>query len=271
MAHLSLRLRQAGALLSALALAAAPAAAITIPALDAGFVTVAGGSAKGDGTVTAVAKYNYSVGFELHYGTGALGSPLSPMLRRNYFVFDLSALSGTITSATLLLWAGKLESADSSELYGLKEITDMATALGLGSALAAGTSVTEFSSPSSPLVLAAASLYGKIGDGPLILGSLAITHAMDDTFISIAFTPGGLGYLNGFVGAKVMLGGLVGSVLPPAFPQQPFGFTGPDIVAGDITTPKLVLGLVPEPAALWQLLVGLLVLAALAQRWPRRR
>ena len=51
-----------------------PAVGILVPASDAGFVTEAGGSAKGDGTVSGAesATYNYSVGRELHYSSGAL-------------------------------------------------------------------------------------------------------------------------------------------------------------------------------------------------------
>jgi len=38
---------------------------ITMDALDSGFVTEMGGSAKGDGTIIGAATYNYSVGQEL--------------------------------------------------------------------------------------------------------------------------------------------------------------------------------------------------------------
>ena len=84
--------------------------------------------------------------------------------------------------------------------------------------------------------------------------------------ISITFTPAGLGILNGHVGGKIILGGLVGSVVPPAFPQQPFGFTGPDIPGGDLSTPMLSLSMVPTPAAPWQWLLGLAAVAATLHR-----
>ena len=61
-------------LLAVWSLAAAGRAEIVVlDATDAGFVTVMGGSAKGDATLAPSAKYNYSVGRELHYATGALG------------------------------------------------------------------------------------------------------------------------------------------------------------------------------------------------------
>ena len=64
----------------------APAVVVTLDAIDAGFVTEAGGSAKGDGTLVAGATFNYSVGRELHFVDGSLGmppgtTPIAPMDR----------------------------------------------------------------------------------------------------------------------------------------------------------------------------------------------
>ncbi len=42
-------------------------------------------------------------------------------------------------------------------------------------------------------------------------------------------------------GGLVLLGGSVSSVVLPGTPQQPFGFTGPDIPGGDPLTPTLTL------------------------------
>ncbi len=100
----------------------ANAVAVTLSAVDSGFVTSAGGSAKGDGTLAVGATYNYSVGYELHYATGALGmppgsTPLAAMDKNNYFVFDLSSLGAPILTATLLLPAGTLESVDGVETF----------------------------------------------------------------------------------------------------------------------------------------------------------
>ena len=245
----------------------ASAATVTVSASDAGFVTEAGGSAKGDATVTPGAKYNYSAGFELHYGTGALGAPLAPMMRRNYFVFDLSAVTTPVSAATLRLWTGTLETADAFEFYALHEITDMPAALALTAALAGGALVSEFDSPSDPLVMSAALLYGKLADGPTTLGALGLTTAMNDSFADTVLTPAGVGVLNSFLGAKLVLSGLVPSAVPPAFPQQPFGFTGPDIPAGDAKTPMLLMSVVPEPSMLALALQGgLALLGGLALR-----
>jgi hypothetical protein len=240
------------------------ARAVVITASDSGFVTEMGGSSKGDATLAPSAKYNYSVGFEEHYATGDLGPTFAPMFRRNYFVFDLTGVA-TITSGTLTLWAGTYESGDATESFGLFDSTDPAGAKGLATALLTGTSTSDFDDPGDPLVGAAATLYTKLADGPMFLGGLVISAAADDSYIDIAFTSAGLGYLNTFLGTSVILGGKVPTAVPPSFPQQPFGFTGPDIPGGDPKTPKLTLSTIPEPSA------GLLVLAGGALAFSRRR
>ncbi|MBL8349119.1 MAG: PEP-CTERM sorting domain-containing protein [Burkholderiaceae bacterium] len=268
---LASRVARSLAVFAAVSIAAAPAAAASfaIPASDAGFVTVAGGSAKGDSTLAPAAKYNYSVGFELHYAAGDLSPPpFAPMLRKNYFVFDLSAVTEPIASAKLVLWTGTLETADPSETYLLKESTDMPAVLGLATAVASGTSTSDYDDPGDALVTAAATLYGKLGDGAMVLGGTVLTKAMDDSFVEIVLSPSAVGYLTGFAGGKLLLAGLVPSVdgAPPAFPQQPFGFTGPDIPGGDPLTPMLLVTTVPEPAAGWLILAGGLALAGLRRR-----
>lgn len=266
------RLRPAGIALVML-IAPALAGAMDIVASDAGFVTEVGGSAKGDGTVVPAAKYNYSVGFEEHYGSGALGAPLVPMLRKNYFVFDLSGLTTTIASAKLKLWTGTFESVDPSEVFALHETTDVGMAAGLASDLLGGASTGDFDEPTDPLVGAAALLYSKLADGPLVLASALITSALDDSFIEIEFGAAGVAYLNTFLDGVLVLGGLVPSVDPPPFPQQPFGGTGPDIPGGDPLTPVLMLTPVPEPTSVVLLLAGGVLLAArrLAQVRGRQR
>lgn len=245
-------------------LLATEAQAAVIIASDAGFVTEVGGSAKGDGTVTAVAKYNYSVGRELHYGTGALGAPLVVMDRRNYFVFDLSGISDPIVSATLTLWSGVTETADPSEGYGLFASTDVGAALGLSTALASGVLTSEFDSPADPLVVSAGLLYTKLTDGPFLGGIILLAPADDGKFVDITFTGSGLAYLNSFLGSTVILGGKVPTVVGLASPQQPFGFTGAGSFPGSLT-PKLVVTTAPEPST------ALLLLGTLAFAAGRRR
>lgn len=256
------------------------AATTVIPASNSGFVTIAGGSSKGDDTIAPGAKYNYSVGRELHYSTGALGTPpgttpLAPMERRNFFVFDLTAITDPITSATVTIYAGPAvppafpggahgyESLDPTELFGFKETPAQIGALADIAALTASTVAADFDTPADPLVGVAAALYTKLGAGPLIYGSAVVSPADDGTFLSIAVTPDGLGFLNAHLGGTVVLGGLLATATPPASPQEIFGFTGPTGPA-DPMMPALTVTTVPEPATL-----GLLSLAALAL--PRRR
>ncbi len=236
----------------------------TLTAIDAGFVTEAGGSAKGDGTITPDAKYNYSVGRELHYADGAIGSPLAPMDRKNYFIFDLTGVTEMIISAKLTLWTGTYESVDPMEGFGFFNTTDPGAALALAMALAGATMTSEFDDPSDPLVMSAAMLYAKLADGPMFLGGIVISSAADDSFIDITFTPAGLTYLNSFLGGTLILGGSVPGTLPhspPDSPQQPFGFTGPDSFPGS-KTPTLTITTVPEPSvAILLCLAGAMALA----------
>jgi hypothetical protein len=270
-------------LLAAVLLVGSPVgqADIVLSAVDSGFVTMAGGSAKGDGTLMPGATYNYSVGYELHYSTGALGmppgsTPLAPMDRNNYFVFDLSSLGGApIASATLLLPAGMLESVDGVEVFDVVAPAAPGPALGDAGALKAahGAGPGAFDSPGDMAVGIAAALYGNIeGGAGFVLGSKAITPADDGLVVSIALSPLGVAYLNGFMGGPAILGGSVPSIMLAAgTPQQPFGLTAPIIPGSGPTVPKLDVTVIPETTSL--LLVGVVAVmtggGAVCARWRR--
>lgn len=243
--------------------AAGSARAATIPAVDAGFVTEAGGSAKGDGTLVPSATFNYSVGRELHYGTGFLGSALAPLNRNNYFVFDLSGAPAMIATATLKIHAGTLESIDTVEEFVLLAPFDPGGALGdagfLMSAHAAGTSA--FDDPGDLAIGVAMAMHDNIAGGAGPLGAAAITFADDGVLLSIPLMPAGVAYLNGMLGGMAILGGTVTTAPPPGTPQQPFGLTGPDLPGGDPLTPHLEVTYVPEPASLFLLAIGGLILS----------
>jgi hypothetical protein len=241
------------------------AQAIVLSAVDSGFVTMAGGSSKGDGTIAPGATFNYSVGYELHYSTGALGmppgtTPLAPMDRNNYFVFPLGMVSGPIVSATLLLPAGMLESVDGVEMFDVVAPVAPLMALGDAGALmgAHGMGPGAFDSPMDPAVGIASALYGNIeGGAGFLLGSKAITPADDMSVISIPLTALGVSYLNGFIGGPVILGGSVPSIVAPSgTPQQPFGFTSPMIPGMGPSVPKLDITVVPEPGTAVLLVVA---------------
>lgn len=239
----------------------------TFSAIDSGFVTEAGGSAKGDGTVSP-ATFNYSVGYEVHYAPGYFSAALAPMDRNNYFVFDLFGVSDPIISASLVLWASTLESVDGSEVFDVVAPVDPGAALADSTFLELANSIGpgEFDDAGDPAIPVAASLYGNIEGGiGTLLASEVITSAVDDSLITIDLLPAGVDYLNIMSGGVVMLGGSVSSIAPGlGTPQQPFGFTGPDIPGGDPLTPMLVLTTAeapgapaPLPATLLLMLVGL--------------
>ena len=257
----------------------ARATTVTLTAIDAGFVTMAGGSAKGDGTVSP-ADYNYSVGREEHFIDGALFSPLVYMDRKNYFVFDLSSVTGPITSATLEVYMGPgvappfpggthgYESLDATETFELFETTDPGSALTAIDALEdiAGTvGSAGFDEVSDPGVTIGAGLYPVLGDGPLLLGGTITSPADDGTSLIIPITPGGLGYLDLFAGSSLVLAGSLTTATDPSpspdvDSQLIFGFTGPDIPGGDPLTPTLEITFVPEPTSMVLLGLGGLLL-----------
>ena len=263
--------------------ATAHAETFEIVASDSGFVTEAGGSSKGDGTLASGATFNYSVGRELHYVDGAFGPGLVPMNRKNYFLFDLTSVTHEITSATLVLYAGPddvddfpsgmhgYESLDASETYAIHETTDPMGATMLMGDLLSATSPDAFDETTDPLIGAAKDLYLKLGDGPLLMASTVVTAADDDTFLSIDMTGEGLGYMNSFLGALLVLGGSLTTAAPPDSPQSVFGHTGPDVLGAGPYTPKLIVTTVPEPSSFMLLVVAGLLLSGYGYRYRKYR
>jgi hypothetical protein len=193
-------------------------------------------------------------------------------------VFDLSSVTDPIDSATLMVYSGTFEgSVEPSELFEILETTDPESSIADIGALAAGNLIgpSEFDEPTDPLVGVAAGLYSKLGDGPLLLGATPISSADDDSELAIPITPGGIGYLNMFLGSSLVLGGSVATVSPPdGTPQQPFGLTGPDIPGGDPLTPMLEIttldAAVPEPSGFVLLGIGAIGLFGY-RRWKRNQ
>lgn len=251
------------------------AKAVDLFALDSGFVTAAGGSSKGDGTIVSAATYNYSVGYELHYSTGALFAPLAAMDRNNYFLFDLSSLGAPIATASLKLPAGMLESVDGMEVYNV--VAPIAPGMAIGDMMTLKTANTMgptfFDSPADPAVGVAMALYGNIeGGAGSPLAAYAFTPADDFSTVTIPLSPGGVAYLNGFLGGPVALGGSVPTIVTGSgTPQQPFGFTAPMIPGMDPSVPVLSVTLVPEPATYALAAVGLVGLAPFVVRQRRLR
>ncbi len=261
-----------GFALFCLLLAAAPTASamVTLTATDAGFVTSAGGSAKGDGTVVPAATFNYSVGWEVHYMDGSLGvppgsTPLTAMVRNNYFVFDLTSVTTTILSATFIVNAGTYESSGAAELLELYSPGSVAAALMDADSLLAASAIgtTSFDMPSDPAVGVAMMHFGNLTGGPII-GAAPVSMADDDMDLMISIAPG---FLNAHLGSRVVFGGALSSLTMAGTPEAIMGFTGPDIAGGTtpLLVPKLELTLVPEPGR------GILLLLGAATAIFRRR
>ncbi len=248
------------------------------------FVTEAGGSSKGDGTVVPGAEFNYSVGQEEHFADGSLGSGLAFVDRKNYFIFDLSTVTDTIVSATFHVYMGPdsgmpfpamngYESLDMTEEYALSATSSLAAADALGiaddlivAAMTGGASA--FDDGSDLMVMAAADMYAIMGDGPIV-GGLTTSPADNGLILSISFTPDGIVYLNSHLGDAVILSGSILSVGSPSTTESIFGFTGPDIAdvlapGPDPLIPELELTTVPEPSS--AALLGLGGLALILRR-----
>lgn len=253
-----------GVIASSTAGLGAQAGIVEIIAMDAGFVTEAGGSAKGDGTIVPMATYNYSVGWELHYSEGALFTPLEPMNRKNYFVFDLTGVTKPITKAAFVVNAGIYESPDDFEVLDLHAPGDPGAALADAAFLLDANKIgpTEFDEPTDPAIMVAMAMYGTLTDGPAI-GSTMISAADDGVDIIISIDPD---YLNGFLGKKVIFGGELATLEMMGTPEAAMGFTGPDIPGGDPLTPKLLLETIPTPGT-----AVVLFGAVLAGAYRRRR
>lgn len=237
---------------------------LVIDAFDSGFVTEAGGSSKADGTLTAPATFNYSVGQAEHFDDGSLTGSLAFNTRKNYFVFDLSSVTDPITSASLSLFMGPdtppafpagehgYESLDPFEDFALLETTDPDAAKGLAGDLLTGNLTigpSAFDAPADPLVLAAKDLFLTLGDGAA-LGVIATTSGDDGTFLSIDFGAPGISYLNTFLGDSVVLAGELTTIGAPDTTELIFGFTGPDLLGGTTPgfAPALTVTTIPEPS-----------------------
>lgn len=260
-------------LLSTLALGAAliwaPAAALVIPldAIDSGFVTEAGGASEFDGLIIPSATGNYSVGLETHFVDGGLGGPggTAPLLRRNYFVFDLTGVTSPIIEATLFLFnpVGGYESTDPTETFVLAGTAASPTDLAM---LGVPTMPSEIMPADIAL---AASLYSMLTDSLLsmpALGTASLSAASDGTTVPIPLDMPGIEYLNALAGGLVVLGGEISTIdMPGPVPQQPFGFTGPP----STPVPVLLITTVEDvslPGSLALLALGLIGLGLSRQR-----
>lgn len=210
----------------------APAGAVTLVAVDRGWY-------RADG-LHQPTNTNYAAG--RYYADPTDLTVLSDY--RNFFVFDLSSLSGTVTSATLTLFlppSGYL-SSDATETY---QVHDVSTSI---ASLVAGTGGT----------LA----FSDLGGGSAF-GSVTVNAAAQSTPINIALNAAGLAYLGTALGGQVALGGAVTTLSGQSL-QSVFGNTLNASSSWSLLS--IETATVPVPAALWMLGGGLAALGFLRRR-----
>lgn len=277
---------------------------IDLPAVDAGFVTnggadpaVAGGSSKFDALLAPVAKYNYSVGWEDHYGGGGLKptAALTKNEKRNYFAFDLSGISDPITSATLKLPLplGGYDSPDATETFIIggnagpfmdpvssAMVDAFAALMTLSSpATVPSTIPPGVPSPSGPFdidpayIALAAILFDvlseSIGLGVPEFGMVDVTSLGEGGIVTVDLTTEGIDYLNLHLGGGVVLGGRLSALSKGSDTEEIFSFTGPDLDAATapsdapiLTLTTVTSGSIPVPGTSLLIAAGLLLLGS---------
>jgi hypothetical protein len=177
-----------------LMLAGGPAsAAVVTIVLDA----VDRGNYRNDGVHTP-SSTNYAAGY-VYFGPGF---PLESIRTRNFFVFDLPAVNGTIGSASLELFnpTGGFLSPDGVETYGVFDVTSNIASLIAGTASVGG--------------------YSDLGSG-VQLGSRDILSGEVNTVIKVSLSdPAALAYLNAGLGSTIALGGDITTISGPGTASQ---------------------------------------------------
>ncbi|MEM9176801.1 MAG: PEP-CTERM sorting domain-containing protein [Myxococcota bacterium] len=176
------------AVLAVVLLAASAAQALTIDHVDRGAFVLPGapvGTAP-DGFKSAASPGsgdNYLVR-AVNSGFPALGPPLET--DRNYHTFDLSGLSGTITTATLRVWAdvGAYDSSAAFETIGLFEVATASSVL---------------DDPTSNPT-AAAGVFNDLGTGTSY-GTFDVTAADDASYVDVTLNAAAIAALNAAVGS----------------------------------------------------------------------
>ena len=147
-----------------------------------------------------------------------LGAPIEA--DRSYHSFDLSGLNGTITSATLRIWAdqGAYDSTASSETAELFDVS---------------TSESVLSNPDSDLT-AAAAVFDDLGTGSSY-GVFVTTAADDGSYIDVTLNAAALLDLNSAVGSGAWT---VGGALQTIDGTYNPGFISERVLKNDNSTPS---------------------------------
>ena len=187
----------------------------------------------------------------------AVGGEQDGYTRNNYFLFDLSGVSGPITSATLRVYnpdapvsAGfpyGYTSADPTETYAVFDVstpvTDLAAGYGVGS-------------------LAGQAIFSDLGSGQNF-GMTTASLADNGKFVEISLNASGLAALNAAHGIFA-LGGTLTTLDAVVNKESLFASAYLSSVAPNV--PQLVISSVPEPAESALLIAGLGLIGLAARR-----
>jgi hypothetical protein len=137
--------------------------------------------------------------------------PDAPGQYRNWFVFDVPAVSGSITSARLELFnpSGGYSSVDGSETYTLFDVSTP-----IGTLTAGGSGLT--------------GIYDDIGTG-VSYGSVTVTSASNGQLVVVNLNAAGIAALTAAQGGQIAIGGALTSLSGSAA-QYLFGFTNGTLV-----------------------------------------
>jgi hypothetical protein len=215
----------------------------SLSATDSGWYAANGLNANGDVS-----------GFE-NYAVGYDNGDFNPgQILRDFFVFDLSSVSGDITAATLDLYvpasgtdAGPgYQSNNSSEEYLLtgtdSAISDLTGSYGAGDATGQ-------------------SIYDTLGTGTTY-ADVSIVPGDQGTTIDISLNSDGLAYLNANEGSQVAFSGQNPNVVTTNGLELYFTYTNPTDISVFSGTPEPTLDITfaPEPASPALMITGLAVI-----------